>query len=95
MTQDGHCSYLPDRDWIVCDTYPDESRRQHPYLFHVPSEKRTELAHLEVPAGYRGEWRCDTHPRIAPDGRSIVVDSPHGGDGRQMWQIDIDGIVGG
>lgn len=94
MTQDGHCSYLPDRDWIVCDTYPDKSRRQHPYLFHVPSGKRAELAHLEVPADYRGEWRCDTHPRIAPDGRSIVVDSPHGGDGRQMWQIDIDGIVG-
>ena len=95
MTQDGHCSYLPDRDWIVCDTYPDRARRQHPYLFHVPTSRRIDLAHLRAPARYRGEWRCDTHPRIAPDGRSVVVDSPHGGDGRQMWQIDIGAILDG
>jgi hypothetical protein len=95
MTQDGHCSYLPDRDWIVCDTYPDRARRQHPYLFHIPTGERIELAHLQVPAEYRGEWRCDTHPRIAPDGRSLVVDSPHGGDGRQMWQIDLGTILDG
>jgi hypothetical protein len=95
MTQDGHCSYLPDRDWIVCDTYPDRARRQHPYLFHIPTEKRTDLGHLQVPAEYSGEWRCDTHPRVSPDGRSLVVDSPHGGDGRQMWQIDIGEILDG
>ena len=93
MTRDGHCSYLPDRDWIVCDTYPDRTRRQHPYLFHIPSAERVDLAHLRAPKDYRGEWRCDTHPRFAPDGRSIVVDSPHGGDGRQMWQIDIGAIL--
>lgn len=93
MTEDGHCSYLPDRDWIVCDTYPDRARRQHPYLFHEPTKERVELAHLLTPARYRGEWRCDTHPRVAPDGRSVVVDSPHGGDGRQMWQIDIGDIL--
>lgn len=94
LTQDGHCTYLPDRDWILCDTYPDRDRRQHPFLFHVPSSRRIPLAHLESPPEYRGEWRCDTHPRQSPDGRRVVVDSPHGGDGRQLWMIDVGEIVG-
>jgi hypothetical protein len=31
---------------------------------------------------------------ISPDGRSVVIDSPHGGNGRQMYLIDISAIVG-
>jgi hypothetical protein len=45
------------------------------------------------PPEYRGESRCDLHPRYRPDGRSIVVDSVHGGDGRQMYLIDISSIL--
>ena len=41
------------------------------------------------------ECRVDTHPRISPDGLSVVIDSPHDGGGRQMYLIDIEGIVGG
>src|SRR5262245_42881020 len=37
MTEDGHCSYLPDRNWILNDTYPDRDYVQHPYLYHVPT----------------------------------------------------------
>jgi len=93
MTRDGHCSYLPGNKWILCDTYPDANRMHNPYLFEVSSERRISLGHFHSPPEYKGEWRCDTHPRFSPDGKSVVIDSPHGGNGRQMYLIDISGIV--
>jgi len=94
MTRNGHCTYLPGNEWILNDTYPDRHRRQHPYLFHVKTGRRVALGHFLSPVQYRGEWRCDNHPRFSPDGRSVVIDSPHGGHGRQLWLIDVSGIVG-
>lgn len=95
MTQNGHCSYLPGNRWILNDTYPDRDRLQHPYLFDTKTGKRFPLGHFHSPPAYTGEWRCDTHPRFSPDGMKVVIDSPHGGNGRQMYLIDISGIVHG
>jgi hypothetical protein len=94
MTVNGHCTYLPDARWILNDTYPDRDRLQHPYLYHVPTGKRYPLGHFHSPPEYAGEWRCDTHPRFSPDGKRVVIDSPHGKNGRQLYLIDISGIVG-
>ena len=94
MTKNGHCTYLPGNEWILNDTYPDRERKQHPYLYHVESRRKVPLGHFVSPKAYRGEWRCDTHPRFAPDGKSVIIDSPHGGDGRQLWRIEISGLVG-
>ncbi|MFQ6034301.1 MAG: hypothetical protein ACE5NM_00435 [Sedimentisphaerales bacterium] len=94
MTQNGHCSYLPGNKWILNDTYPDKQRKQHVYLYHVATGKKVPLGHFYSPPQYKGEWRCDTHPRFSGDGRSVVIDSPHGGNGRQMYLIDIGAIVG-
>jgi hypothetical protein len=47
-----------------------------------------------LPPEYAGEWRCDLHPRFSPNGRMVTIDSPHGGNGRQIYLIDISGIVG-
>ena len=55
---------------------------------------RHPLGHFRSPPEYTGEWRCDTHPRSSPDGRSVVIDSPHGGQGRQLYLIDVSGLVG-
>ena len=94
MTRDGHCTYLPDLDWIVNDTYPDARREQTVYLYHLPTGRRVELGRYHSPPEYTGEWRVDTHPRHSPDGKTIVIDSPHTGAGRQLHLIDISGIVG-
>ncbi len=104
MTADGHNTYLPDPpdanwapgDWILNDTYPtprNGARLQTVYLYHVPTGKRTNLASFHSPPAYSGEWRCDTHPRISRDGRTVCVDSPHS-EGRQLYTLDISGIVG-
>lgn len=95
MTVNGHCTYLPGNQWILNDTYPQgKNREQSPYLYHIETGKRVWLGHFHLPPQYTGEWRCDTHPRYSPDGRSVVIDSPHTGQGRQLHLIDISGIVG-
>jgi hypothetical protein len=93
MTVNGHNTYLRDYRWILNDTYPDKDRLQHPYLYDTETGKRYPLGQFVSPPEYTGEWRCDNHPRSSPDGRKVVIDSPHGG-GRQMYLIEIGGIAG-
>jgi hypothetical protein len=92
-TGDGHCTYLPGNQWVLCDSYPDRNRNQNPYMYHVLTDRIVPLGHFHVPKEYTGEWRCDLHPRFSRDGRSVTIDSPHQG-GRQIYLIDIRGIVG-
>lgn len=95
MTVNGHCTYLPGNEWILNDTYPrGKNREQSPYLYQVETGKRIWLGHFHLPPEYRGEWRCDTHPRFSPDGRTVVIDTAHTGQGRQLHLIDISRIVG-
>ena len=94
MTVNGHCTYLPNKRWILNDTYPDAARNQNPYLYEVRTGRRVPLGHFHSPPEYDGEFRCDTHPRFSPDGRKVVIDSPHGGNGRQMYLFDVGAIAG-
>jgi hypothetical protein len=96
MTRNGHQSFLPvgtGKEWLVCDNYAGrENRLQTPYLYHIPTDKKIELGDFFSPPEYGGEWRCDLHPRFSPDGNFICIDSPHGGNGRQLYLIDIHKI---
>ncbi|MPY87748.1 MAG: hypothetical protein GEU99_07490 [Luteitalea sp.] len=96
MTRNGHQTYVPrtNNEWILNDTYPDRAdRKQTLYLYHVPTNRRIDLGRFHSPPQYAGEWRCDLHPRSSPDGRLVVIDSPHGSNGRQMYLIDVGTIV--
>ena len=91
MTVNGHNTYVPGThdQWVLNDTYPDKQRLQHPYLYHIPTNRRVPLGHFHLPKEYAGEWRCDTHPSASRDGRFVSIDSPHAGSGRQVYLIDI------
>ncbi len=94
----GHESYIPgtNRQWLLSDTYPEgDQRLQVLYLFHLPTGRAFILGRFHSPKQYTGEWRCDLHPRISRDGRYVVIDSPHGGNGRQEYLFDISRIVSG
>ena len=95
MTVNGHNTYLPETNnqWILNDTYPDKGRQQHPYLYHVPSEKKVPLGHFLSPEAYIGEWRCDNHPCASRNGKHVLIDSPHEGKGRQVYLIDVAEII--
>ena len=94
MPLNGHCTYLSDNNWILNDTYPQgDGRLQDLYLYHVPSDGRIDLGQFHSPPPYTETWRCDLHPRSSPDDSKIVIDSAHGGDGRQMYLFEVEEII--
>ncbi|MEX2579950.1 MAG: hypothetical protein WD342_12905 [Verrucomicrobiales bacterium] len=95
LDPNGHFIYMPGGEWLVCDTYPTGPERfQTPHLYHPASDKRIDLGHFPSPPVYTGEWRVDTHPRLSRDAKRLCIDSAHGGEGRQMHLIDIEGMTG-
>ena len=89
MTVNGHCTYLPGNAWILNDTYPQADGKQHLYLYEVASDKRVELGAFASDPPYRGEFRCDLHPRSSRDGTKVTIDSSHE-RGRQIYLVDIE-----
>jgi len=99
----GHPSYVPGARWLVTDTYPFRGygRMQYLYLLHEDGSRAVPLGRFHSPEDYTGEWRCDLHPRITPDGGYVLIDSPHGGAlrpgsgqaGRQIYLVDIRRIA--
>jgi len=96
MPVNGHNTYVPgtNYEWILNDTYPQgEKRMQELYLYHVPTKKRIDLGNFYEPISFKGEWRCDLHPRCTPDGKYVIFDSTHEGDQRQMYMVKIEDII--
>ena len=96
MTLNGHNTYVPgtNNEWILCDTYPQgKERLQELYLYHIPSDRKVVLGKFHEPADYRGEWRCDLHPKCTPDGKKVIFDSTHEGKGRQIYLIGIEHML--
>ena len=92
----GHESYIPgtNNEWMVTDTYPQGAKREQIlYLVHIPTHRFIPLARLVAPNSYKGHWRCDLHPFISRDGKKVFVQSPHGGNGRQIYMVDIEKII--
>lgn len=92
-SDDGHQNYLADNEWMVYDAYPREKSYRPVFLYHLESGEVVEVGRFDSPPEYDGEWRCDLHPRVGRDGRTLVIDSVHEGDGRQMYMIDISQLV--
>ncbi len=93
LNEDGHCSFSPDRKWVLNDTYPDEYDMRTLMLYNWHDNKRIDLARLYSPKErWWGEIRCDLHPRWSRDGRQVCIDSVHSGE-RQMYVVDMENIV--
>jgi len=71
---DGHPTYV-DNDRILTDTYPDKiSGRQKLILFS--NKQLNVIAKIFSPKRFRGEFRCDLHPRLSNDKKLISIDIP-------------------
>ena len=93
FSTDGHCSWSPDRRWILTDTYPDpKDHKRTLILYHVESMTRFDIGRFYSPPELAGEIRCDLHPRWSRDGRKICFDSVHEG-ARRMYAMDVSEIV--
>jgi hypothetical protein len=86
---DGHCSYSPDRQLLITDSYPDELEKKRTLmLYHPATNRRMDIGRFLAPPPYEGDIRCDLHPRWSRDGRSVCFDSVHEGT-RQMYVADV------
>ena len=86
---DGHCSYSPDRNWILTDTYPDEDRQKTLLIYNPEKDIRINLGKYYEAPYESEEFRCDLHPRWSRDGNSICFDSVQTGS-RQLYVLDIN-----
>jgi len=93
LTEDGHCSFSPDRNWVLNDTYPDRFDKRTLMLYRWRDGLRIDLARLYSPKSkWWGEIRCDLHPRWSRDGRMVCLDSVHSGL-RQVYVADVSEYV--
>ena len=93
LREDGHCSFSPERRWVLSDTYPDEHGMRTLMLYRWPGGPRVDIARLHSPKSrWWGEIRCDLHPRWRRDGRAVCIDSVHEGE-RQMYVVEVEDLV--
>jgi hypothetical protein len=94
LTCDGHCSYSPDRRWILTDTYPDAESKRTLILYNAERGVRTDLGRFYSMPVEDIQCRCDLHPRWNRAGTKICFDSTHEGQ-RQMYVLDVADLVQG
>ncbi len=94
LDRDGHCSFAPDRRFVLNDTYPDEDRLQTLMLLRLADNQRINIGRYLEPREFTGPFRCDLHPRFNRDGTQVCVDSTHAGRMRQVYVVDVSSLTG-
>ena len=92
LVTDGHCSFSPDRRWMLTDTYPDKERKRALILYRMPAGPRIDIGRFFAPPQIDGPTRCDLHPRWSRDGKTVSLDSAHEGS-RQVYVLDVEKIL--
>ncbi len=91
---DGHCSYSPDKRFILYDSYPDVDGYKKLILYDIERKHGIILAELLDRPGNCVDARCDLHPSWNRDGTMICFDSVHEGN-RHIYQMDITELIKG
>ena len=87
LPNDGHASFSPDRNWLLCDTYPRGPERLAQLMaYNIAENRKILLGEFHHDEQFVGDIRCDLHPRWAPDGKTITFDSVHEGS-RQIYLV--------
>ena len=63
-------------------------------LYNTNTKEKIPLGDYYLPLQYKGEWRCDTHPRSSNNGKLVCIDCPIESGGRQLILMDISAIYG-
>lgn len=73
LQQDGHPTFFPGTDTFLTDTYPLEGSMQHLFTANLAGNSTPICKIYSDPRRFE-QTRCDLHPRLSPDGRTITVD---------------------
>jgi hypothetical protein len=90
--KDIHCSYSPDRRYIVGDGYPDASGYRAIQFYDSQTDQGMVLGRFLSPAVPVTDIRCDLHVRWHPSGRMLSFDSTHEGF-RGVYLLDLAHLV--
>ena len=70
LNTDGHCTYSPNKKYIITDTYPNNKRIASIYLCQENGNIER-LVRVFSPFKYDNDTRCDLHPRWKHNGDKI------------------------
>ena len=90
---DGHCTFSTDKKWMLSDSYTwpgDKSRRL--YLRNNESGEVFMLGKFLTDTTLPGPGRCDLHPRLSKDMRTVCFDSVHEGK-RGVYLMDVSKLT--
>lgn len=91
ITNDGHPSYSPDREYVVTDTYPNRARVARLMVLKDTDDSTAEMiipARVFAPFKYDNDTRCDLHPRWSRDGENVYFDSVFEGH-RGLYRVRV------
>lgn len=93
LPSDGHASFSPDREWLLCDTYPRGTERLAQLMvYNIAENRKIVLGEFHHEEQFVGDIRCDLHPRWALDGKTITFDSVHEGS-RQIYLVELPSSI--
>lgn len=93
LVEDGHASTSPvDPKLLLTDTYPDLAREQHLLLYDTRDQRLLPVGSFYSPPTFRGEVRCDLHPRWSRSGTLVSIDSALRGQ-RRLCVLDIEDLL--
>lgn len=75
-------------DWFITDTYPDKARMQCLLLCNWKTGQVQQVGEFFHGFEFSGESRCDLHPRLSRDGKSVYFDSVFSGK-RLLYKMDL------
>ena len=78
LNEDGHPSFCPDNNKLfLSDTYTNKYGDRSLFTYDIKNNKKKLIGDYYSPINYRGEYRCDLHPRWSNDGSMVCFDSTH------------------
>lgn len=72
LVEDGHPSFI-NPDLFLSDTYPDMLGMQSVFLANKNGQS-SRFGNFYLPRHFTGELRCDTHPRLSHNHKSVAID---------------------
>jgi hypothetical protein len=85
---EGHPSFSPDRRTFVFDGDHSETQQRAVRLYDMVADTETVLGTFPAAPQFKGDVRCDLHPRWNRSGTEVSFDSVHTG-ARQVYVIPV------
>lgn len=92
LHRNGHCSFTRDGQWLLTDAFLPARHRQALLLWNMAEERLIPLGEFAAPLPFRGEIRCDLHPRFNRAQDQVSFDSIHEGS-RQVYNVHVASVL--